>query len=132
MHLSHRIITILVICWIPFCCCSIKAFASMTGGGDVIKTSCCVDSTCADSPDGSEETPGENGRCAGCCDRFAPGGTAGESLPAIDELGVEPLICPIPPGSELNADRMGFLRTAARPPDPPTGTLLGLCCRLQV
>ena len=132
MSLTHRIITILVICWIPFCCCSIKAMASMASGEDAIQTSCCSHSTCEDSQTNSEESPEESDCCAGCCDRFAPGGAAEESLPTVDEIGVDLLVCPTPPRPELNPDWMGFLRTEARPPDPPPGTLLGLCCRLQV
>ncbi|MAJ46060.1 MAG: hypothetical protein CBC35_02020 [Planctomycetes bacterium TMED75] len=132
MHLPHQIITILVICWIPFCCCSIKAMASMAGGGDMIQTSCCSQLGCDGSKTDSQEAPGDHRRCAGCCERFAPNDTVQESLPGIDEIGVDLLVCPTPPRPELKPDWMGFLRNEARPPDPPLGALLALCCQLQV
>ena len=135
MHLSHRIITILVVCWIPFCCCSIKAIAAMAGGEDVaavVKTSCCSSSDCDASETDSEENRNEGGGCAGCCDRFAPEDAGKDTLPEIDEVGTAPLMQPALPEFEDGFHPIGFLRTEVRPPDPPLNSLLGLRCKFQV
>jgi hypothetical protein len=135
MRISHRIITILVICWIPFCCCSIKAMASMMSGEDgaaAVKTSCCTTLECDSSENGSNEDPDGSKGCAGCCDRFAPEGAERDPLPAVDEIGSKQLICPMPPCSEVKTDPIGFQRAEVRPPDPPPSSLLELNCQLQI
>ena len=135
MHLSHRIIAILVVCWIPFCCCSIKAMASIAAGGDsssMITTSCCSNAHCDASGEPSDERPGERSSCAGCCDRFAPDGAERESLPEIDEIGSELPVDPTPSCIAPMVDEARSHRIDARPPDPPPGSLQDLRCRFQV
>ncbi|MEE2681076.1 MAG: hypothetical protein VX641_01765 [Planctomycetota bacterium] len=135
MHLSHRIIAILIIFWIPFCCCSIKALASMACGEDaaaVFKAGCCTPSECTSSEQDSDEVPDEGDGCAGCCDRFSPEGAERMPLPGVDEIGCEPLASSVPPADPPGADAVRGAGPEARPPDPPPSSLLDLRCQLRV
>lgn len=133
MRPVHRILTILIAGLMPFCCCSIKAVAALASGPDACTfayAGCCSggQGDCGEDPssDSDEDCKG------GCCDRLAPVGELQDPLPPLDDIGLEQLHGNWPSAPALGDPGSSVEIRRPRPPDPGSGSLQGLHCRLQV
>ena len=134
--LTHRICALLIACWIPFCCCTLKAAVVMADGPSVdgasAMFSCCSQNSCSKTTDQEQEAPEEDGPCAECCIKVAPEASTAPDL-QIDQIGRE-----LPSNDEsieatwLQHASHRLLCTGTSPPDPPPADLVALHCQLLV
>ena len=133
--LTHRICALLIACWIPFCCCTLKAAAVMAAGpsadGATVTFSCCSQNSCSKTSSQEQDAPLEDEPCADCCIKVAPEAPTTPDL-QIDQIGRElPSIESIE-DSWLQHASHSLSCTGTRPPDPPPADLVALHCQLLV
>ena len=135
--LTHRICAILVVCWIPFCCCTLKAAMVMASGpaadGTMSAISCCCSSktACPENPAENGEVPAEEGPCTECCIKVSPEAPTTPDF-QIDEIGRELPSIETIEATWLHHVREGLLNQQKIPPDPPAADLVTLHCQLLV
>jgi hypothetical protein len=134
--LTHRICAILVVCWIPFCCCTLKAAMVMANGpaadGTTLVLSCCCSQTaCSENPFEHGEAPAEEAPCTDCCIKVSPEAPTTPDF-QIDEIGRELPSIEAIETTWLHHAREGLLKHQKIPPDPPPADLVTLHCQLLV
>ena len=134
-RLTHRICALLIACWIPFCCCTLKAAMVMANGsefdgGQMMSCCCSSQDTCTENS-GEEPAPAQEGPCTDCCLKVSPDAPTTPNL-SIDEIGRE-----LPSIEAVTTIRShhpgtGLTHPQLTPPDPPPGDLVTLRCKLLV
>ena len=133
--LTHRICALLIACWIPFCCCTLKAAAVMAAGpsaeGAPLTFSCCSQSSCSKTSDQNQNAPLEDGPCTDCCIKVSPEAPCTPDF-QIDEIGREIPSIEAIKSTWLHHANNDLLNTQKIPPDPPPADLVALHCQLLV
>ena len=132
--LTHRICALLIACWIPFCCCTLKAAVVMANGptADGFQViSCCSGKVACPETSGEDGAPAEEEPCAGCCLKISPDAPSTPDF-QIDEIGRERTSIDSIESPWLRHDEDRLACQLRIPPDPPPSDLVTLHCQLLV